>query len=372
MDVNNHNSPIQPNPNHQIRTTPNKYHKYSSALTQISKNFQDQFVLQNIKPVFKGKKSLLYTATTPVFTQKVVIKHAVSNKWTQKEVAFLEKAYESCPEYTLPILHYQVTEMDSGELYVGDCFEEKQRSHSQQSGSCSSRHSSSFDSNLGSSSLSSDELSRESKPTSPEKIVTIVQPLFGQSLFDQMASTKKTLTTTDLRFVYYQIITALNQLQKAGIYHLDIKEENVLIDSETKKIKLIDFGVARSSPVPKGIKIGSTEFCSPEVILGYSCQNSLSKHDVWSVGVSLFSSFTGKLPYKNVENVVLGSEKISLRDVVQKMKRDGEELQNIKSFVMIMCGMFELFHVERISFDNLLRSGWFYDEEVYRSKMAVL
>lgn len=44
------------------------------------------------------------------------------------------------------------------------------------------------------------------------------------------------------RVIFKQIITTVIQVHKAGVVHRDIKDENILIDTRTYKVKLIDFG----------------------------------------------------------------------------------------------------------------------------------
>jgi len=41
---------------------------------------------------------------------------------------------------------------------------------------------------------------------------------------------------------FMQIIATVQQIHAAGIVHLDIKDENVLLDLETGQLQLIDFG----------------------------------------------------------------------------------------------------------------------------------
>ena len=42
--------------------------------------------------------------------------------------------------------------------------------------------------------------------------------------------------------IFKQIVEAVNSCHKSGIFHRDIKDENILIDEKHNQIKLIDFG----------------------------------------------------------------------------------------------------------------------------------
>ena len=49
----------------------------------------------------------------------------------------------------------------------------------------------------------------------------------------------------DLKMVIYQLLDALNYLHQHHIVHRDIKGSNILIDPETKVVKVVDFGLAK-------------------------------------------------------------------------------------------------------------------------------
>lgn len=44
------------------------------------------------------------------------------------------------------------------------------------------------------------------------------------------------------KFIFQQIVTTVCQVHASGVVHRDIKDENILIDTRTYKVKLIDFG----------------------------------------------------------------------------------------------------------------------------------
>jgi len=44
------------------------------------------------------------------------------------------------------------------------------------------------------------------------------------------------------RHIFQQIVTTIIKVHKAGVTHRDIKDENILIDTRTYSVKLIDFG----------------------------------------------------------------------------------------------------------------------------------
>jgi len=182
---------------------------------------------------------------------------------------------------------------------------------------------------------------------SDNKYTIYVQPEFGVSILDFMTNRNKSLSVSEAKFIFKQILIALIKLQNAGIYHLDIKEENILIDPATYKIKIIDFGSASTKPINQ--ITGTREFLAPEVLLQDFNKSSLSKHDVWSFAVTLFSATTGQFPYTSLKNVLLGKESIDL----STFGREYESMIEVFSFCMVLD------YKDRCSFCDLLKLEFF-------------
>ena len=53
-----------------------------------------------------------------------------------------------------------------------------------------------------------------------------------------------TLTDYDIRFYLYELLKALDYCHSMGIMHRDVKPNNVMIDHENRKLRLIDWGLA--------------------------------------------------------------------------------------------------------------------------------
>ena len=60
-------------------------------------------------------------------------------------------------------------------------------------------------------------------------------------LFD-LITQKGVLSEKMSRKIIFQLVQALQHCQEQGVFHRDVKDENILIDQDSGNIKLIDFG----------------------------------------------------------------------------------------------------------------------------------
>lgn len=103
--------------------------------------------------------------------------------------------------------------------------------------------------------------------------------------------------TRKLTSYFNQIVNAVCYLHGIGIAHLDLKLENIILDTNTDIIKLIDFGEAvyfKNNDVFRGLR-GTIQYLPPEAI---SLKNFSSvKTDIWSCGIILYNLFYNYPPW---------------------------------------------------------------------------
>jgi len=95
-----------------------------------------------------------------------------------------------------------------------------------------------------------------------------------------------------------EIGKALAVAHQAGIWHLDLKPENIIVsdpDSADERITLIDFGIARLKTLPTGsLLAGSPRYMAPEQQSTPSAQC-----DIYSLSLVAFELFAGHLPHRH-------------------------------------------------------------------------
>lgn len=118
----------------------------------------------------------------------------------------------------------------------------------------------------------------------------------GASLLQFLSASEKPLSESLTRIIFKQLINALIFLHQNGIYHRDIKLENILINTDMT-IKLIDFGFCNFGNRDSLLKTicGSLRYLPPECIKGEAYSGDLA--DVWSAGVVLFILITKLMPF---------------------------------------------------------------------------
>ncbi|TMW84289.1 hypothetical protein EJD97_025472 [Solanum chilense] len=141
---------------------------------------------------------------------------------------------------------------------------------------------------------------------SKTKIYMVLEYVNGGELFDRIA-TKGKLSETLGRKLFQQLVDGVSYCHDKGVFHRDLKLENVLIDGG-RNIKITDFGL---SALPQHLRddgllhttCGSPNYVAPEVLYNRGYNGATS--DTWSCGVILYVILTGFLPFDDRNLAVL-------------------------------------------------------------------
>jgi casein kinase II subunit alpha len=79
----------------------------------------------------------------------------------------------------------------------------------------------------------------------------------------------KTITDYECRYYIYQVLLALEFCHSQGIVHRDVKPHNFVIDPTTKKLRLIDWGLAEYYIPEKeyNVRVASRYYKGPELLV---------------------------------------------------------------------------------------------------------
>lgn len=105
------------------------------------------------------------------------------------------------------------------------------------------------------------------------------------------------LSEYDIRFYTYELLKAMNYCHSKGIMHRDIKPHNVMVDQATRKLRLIDWGLAEFYHPGQeyNVRVASRYFKGPELLVEYGYYDySL---DMWSLGCVFASMIFRKEPF---------------------------------------------------------------------------
>ena len=124
------------------------------------------------------------------------------------------------------------------------------------------------------------------------------------------------LAVNEILEIGNQIADALDEAHGKGITHRDIKPANVMLN-ERGQVKVLDFGLAKiarqTSPdlasdistlakTASGVVMGTVPYMSPEQARGLEVD---ARADIWSLGVTLYETATGSLPFQGETQATL-------------------------------------------------------------------
>ena len=151
--------------------------------------------------------------------------------------------------------------------------------------------------------------------------------------FQKKLIQKKNLSETVIAYITLQILEGLQYCHKCKIIHMDIKQQNILID-EYLNIKITDFSVSQSYENCKnGSKFnlplaGTSLYMSPEVLNKMEIDvEDCNKIDMFSLGTLLYNLAFGQFPY-NLEF----SDRKNFKGILDKITQKNLSFPSTKGY----------------------------------------
>lgn len=122
----------------------------------------------------------------------------------------------------------------------------------------------------------------------------------GENLAERLKRTGQPMNEQDVREILPQILDALKAVHDAGIWHLDLKPANVMVD-KSGNVKLIDFGASKQMNAKKG---GATTSTAISYTNGYAPREQMEQNydkfgpwtDIYALGATLYNLLTNNRP----------------------------------------------------------------------------
>ncbi len=148
------------------------------------------------------------------------------------------------------------------------------------------------------------------------------------------------------------VAEALALVHARGIVHRDVKPENlILADGDPRRVKLVDFGIARAANpggrlTSTGVAVGTPAYMAPEQARG---ERTLGPEvDVWALGCILYEALSGRPAFRGSTNTAIRA-KVILDEVppIQALCPDapwplltliGRMMSKLPSRRMVDCG----------------------------------
>ncbi|GHJ35022.1 protein kinase [Streptomyces sp. TS71-3] len=125
----------------------------------------------------------------------------------------------------------------------------------------------------------------------------VMELVDGPSLAERIARNGP-VDTREAARIGIALLGALRKAHASGVLHRDLKPANVLLESETGRVVLTDFGTAHLSGsttlTESGSFMGSPEYTAPERMSGL---RSGPESDLWSLGALLCTAVSGTSPF---------------------------------------------------------------------------
>lgn len=122
----------------------------------------------------------------------------------------------------------------------------------------------------------------------------------GVNLSERLKATGREMTESEVKLILPQILDALKAVHDAGIWHLDLKPANIMLE-KGGNIKLIDFGASKQVDAQRG---GATASTAITYTNGYAPREQMEQNyekfgpwtDLYALGATLYNLLTNKRP----------------------------------------------------------------------------
>src|SRR5688572_6141595 len=146
------------------------------------------------------------------------------------------------------------------------------------------------------------------------------------------------LTEVRVRRLFADVAAGLAAAHRRKVYHRDIKPNNIVLDGETGRAMVLDFGISAAYDSRKrkslgskltedGMYLGTPTYMSPEQA---NAEDVTGKSDVYSLGVLVYELLVGHPPFEGTPLAIVAAHMSHVPPRVDELRSDvSEELATL-------------------------------------------
>ena len=146
---------------------------------------------------------------------------------------------------------------------------------------------------------------------SVEGLTFLIMPFVRGRTLESLLTERPRLPLLELLRVLTDVGAALDFAHARGVVHRDVKPANILIEEETSRALLADFGIALArasaagSLTAPGSAIGTPAYMAPEQLSG--AERVDGRADLYSLALVAYEALTGDLPNAGLDRAALAT-----------------------------------------------------------------
>jgi serine/threonine-protein kinase len=158
----------------------------------------------------------------------------------------------------------------------------------------------------------------------------------GESVGDRLRRTGA-MPVDESRRILREVADALATAHANGVVHRDIKPDNILLDEQSGRAMVTDFGIARAASeeggasrlTATGAAIGTPAYMSPEQCVGD--RDIDGRSDLYSLGAVAYQMLTGEPPFSGANTPSVMMKQVTERPIPLRRRRADvpEDLERI-------------------------------------------
>ena len=184
-----------------------------------------------------------------------------------------------------------------------------------------------------------------------DKYVFLILELCETDLYTYINNNE--INEQDTKYIIKQIVEAIKYIMDNNIVHRDLKPHNILINKQSKIIKICDFGFAKEfkDTLMCDTVCGSPLYMAPELLQN---QKYNIKSDIWSIGIIMYEIVMKDHPFKsnNISDLI---HKINNNKPILNSSKFSYECKELINNLLIVD------YNKRLDWHELFTNKWIYD-----------